>query len=480
MIPGSDRAMRVITAVLIAVFFLSASLSGGPVMAAKDRDAERTQSVEDRLEDLERQIQELQRSLAVSKGDGESVPGVDLAELERRIEALSREIERLRIGEASVEATESTHGLGPAASKIYRESKGVSIGGYGEMLYQANDSRRDDGSPSGKSDELDFLRAVFYFGYRFNDRMLFNSEIEFEHASTGKAGEASVEFAYLDFLFKDEINARAGLLLVPMGFVNELHEPPIFLGATRPEVERSLIPTTWRENGAGVYGDLGSVSYRAYVINGMDGAGLQHSGFGAGGIRGGRQSGSKALSDDFALTGRVDWKFGPGFSVGGSFYTGDSGQGAVAPTSGSSIEAKTDIVDLHAEWRWRGFEARALIVDVDVDDADLINDFQGFAGDDSVGSEMGGGYFQLGYDVLAGNSESGKALIPFFRYEKLDTQRSVPTGFLRNPANDADILTLGLSYKPIPNIAIKIDFQNFDNVAGTGTDRFNVAMGWLF
>jgi len=289
-----------------------------------------------------------------------------------------------------------------------------------------------------------------------------------------------VEFAYLDFMFNEKFNARAGLLLVPMGFINELHEPPIFLGATRPEVERVLIPTTWRENGAGVFGDLGPVSYRAYVINGLDGAGVNNSGFDAGGIRGGRQKGSKTLAEDLALTGRVDWKIGAGFSLGGSFYTGGSGQGAVAPTSGLQIDARTDIVDLHAEWRWRGFEARALFVGIDLEDADEINDFQEFVGDESVGSEMRGGYFQLGYDVLAGNSRTEQALIPFFRYEEFDTQLKVPAGFSRNPANDAEILTAGLSYKPIPNIAIKLDFQNFDNAAGTGTDRWNLALGWLF
>src|SRR5690606_5504586 len=117
-------------------------------------------------------------------------------------------------------------------------------------------------------------------------------EIEFEHASTGQGGEVSVEFAYLDYLATPHLGVRAGMVLVPMGFVNELHEPTTFLGTTRPLTESTIIPTTWRENGAGVFGDIGDFSYRAYVINGLDAVGGGSSragGFSAAGLRGGRQ-----------------------------------------------------------------------------------------------------------------------------------------------------------------------------------------------
>ena len=142
------------------------------------------------------------------------------------------------------------------------------------MLYQGYDDTLDDGTDSGATDQLDFLRAIVYFGYKWNDHWLFNSEIEFEHASTEDGGEASVEFAYLDYLWKPELNARAGLLLIPMGFVNELHEPTTFLGARRPDVERVIIPTTWRENGFGLFGEAGPVSYRTYVVNGFEADGV--------------------------------------------------------------------------------------------------------------------------------------------------------------------------------------------------------------
>ena len=67
----------------------------------------------------------------------------------------------------------------------------------------------------------------------------------------------SVEFATLDFLLHDSANLRAGLVLVPMGFLNEMHEPVTYFGTHRPEVEKRIIPTTWRSGGGGLFGSLG-------------------------------------------------------------------------------------------------------------------------------------------------------------------------------------------------------------------------------
>ena len=135
--------------------------------------------------------------------------------------------------------------------------------------------------------------------------------------------------------------------------------------------------------------------------------------------------------------------------------------------------------DLHFEWRWRGIQARVLWVDVAVDQVPLLNDFQQYTGDESVGEAMGGAYFQLGYDVLA-TAKTQQALIPFIRLETYDTQKKVPAGFSRNPANDVDVSTFGVSYLPIPNIVLKLEYQDVSNAAGTGLDQWNMAVGWLF
>ena len=100
--------------------------------------------------------------------------------------------------------------------------------------------------------------------------------------------------AALDFLIRDELNARMGLLLVPMGFLNEVHEPPFYYGVNRPDVERLIIPSTWREGGAGLFGRIGDmVQYKLYAITSMNAAGFDDSG-----LRGGRQNGNRALAEE--------------------------------------------------------------------------------------------------------------------------------------------------------------------------------------
>lgn len=426
--------------------------------------------VDARVEKLEREVAALRQALEKMK----TAEGDDARfdEFERRIEILAAELESLRTGQPVVEADESSYGLGPAASKVYRTEQGVSIGGYGEMLYQNFDSQLEDGTPNGNDDTLDFLRAVLYFGYKFNDRFLFNSEIEFEHGSTGEEGEVSVEFAYLDYLWRDALNVRAGLLLLPMGFVNELHEPTVFLGTMRPESERRIIPSTWRESGVGIFGDVGPFTYRSYVVNGFDA-----SGFAAGGLRDGRQNGSKAKAEDFAWSGRLDYVGTQGLVAGLSAYFGDSGQD-LADGMGA-IAAATSIFDAHVDWRFKGFESRLLYARAEVDDVARLNGALGLMGADSVGERLVGRYVQAGYDLLVRRGGTAR-LVPYARWETLDTQDDVPTGFAADPANDREIRTIGLAYQPIRQLVFKAEFQETSNEADTGYEQINAGLGYVF
>lgn len=397
-----------------------------------------------------------------------------LERMARQIEILAQEMEDFRMGEsAAVEATTSEYGLGPGASKVYRTERGVSVGGYGEWLGTFYDGTNQMGDPSGKTDTMDDLRAVIYLGYKFSDQWLLNTEIEFEHASTSKSGEASVEFAYLDYLWRDSLGIRAGLILVPMGFINEMHEPTTFLGTNRPETERRIIPSTWRENGAGIFGSLGTVSYRTYVLNGLDA-----SGFSASGLRGGRQKGSKAKAEDLAWTGRVDWDPAPGLTLGLSVWIGNSGQD-LRSENGQSIDVDTALWEVHLDWRWRGLEVRGLWAEARLDNVEELNLTLGYEGDDSVGDRLRGGYLQVGWDLFAGR-QGQQALIPFLRWEDLNTQAGVPAGWSVDPATEAEIVTLGVSYKPLEQIVVKADWQQVKNGASTGVDRFSLGLGYVF
>jgi hypothetical protein len=421
--------------------------------------------------DLERRLRELEQTVSRIQ---QSEPG-DLAEVKRQIEILGREIEALktRQADAPVIADQQQYGLGAAASKIYRVDHGISFGGYGEMLYENYAGANDDGIRVSNKDKFDMLRGILYAGYKYNDRVLFNSEIEFEHGSTGLGGEASVEFAYLDFMATDDIGFRTGLLLIPMGLVNEQHEPTTYLTARRSAVETAIIPTTWREMGAGVFGETGNLSWRAYAVNSIRG-----DKFSASGIRGGRQKGANALAEDIALTGRMDWQPLIGTVVGASFFTGNTGQSSAL--GGETIDGRLTVFDVHGETEYRGATVRALWARADIDEAAELNELLGLTGNRSIGESLSGWYLEAGYDLSTFIGFGERSLTPYVRYERLDTQSSVPSGFTRNPVNEQTIFTYGLQFRPVSQTVIKADYQNIDNEAGTGLDQWNIAIGYLF
>ncbi|HEX2249797.1 MAG TPA: hypothetical protein VHH32_05575 [Gemmatimonadales bacterium] len=401
---------------------------------------------------------------------------VDIERLEAQVEAITRELEELRLGrDLVVEADTSLYGFGPAASKVYKVREGVSLGGYGEVLYENLASTREDDTPSGATDRLDALRAIVYVGYKFSDQILFNSELEFEHGTTGAGGSVSIEFAYLEYRLSPQFGLRGGLLLPPMGFINEVHEPPAFLGARRPETERQIIPSTWRESGIGIFGGMGRVTYRAYLVNGFDA-----SGFSASGLRGGRQNGSEAAAENFGVVGRVDVAPGLGLTVGSSAYLGNSGQGEVLPSNpAATLGARTFIWEGHAQYKAGGFDLSGLFALSTLDEAAEINAANELTGDASVGDRLIGWYLQGGYDVLRATGSTHQ-LIPYLRYEQLDTQDRVPDGFTSNPANDRSLLTIGTMWKPVPNVSLKADYQIVSNQADTGVNQLNVNLGYLF
>ncbi len=475
--------------IVVLSILLAWGIAAAPAHAQEVSDAARVRALEERVAALEARMGELLDALRAAEGG-------DAAELRRRIDLLAAELEKLRMGEAAADRPlTSVHGLGPAASRVYGVTRGVSIGGYGEALYEDFSARNDDGDPSGKTDRLDFLRAVLYFGYKLSDRIVFNSELEFEHGSTEEEGSVSVEFAYLDFLMSPAFNVRAGMVLVPSGFVNELHEPPIYLGARRPEVDRRIIPTTWRENGIGLFGDAGPFSYRGYILAGFDSEGFDASTA----LREGRQAGSESDAEDLAIAARVDYTGVPGLLVGGFYYQGGSDQGRETPTAldpngfataTAPLDATVSLYDFHAEYRARGVDLRAVYAAGSVDDAAAVNEANGLDGGDSVGEDFRGWYAQAGYDLLSHRSEATEqALIPYVRFESMDTQSSVPgdaplnpaaSPFASNPANDLTVLTYGVAWKPIFNVSIKLDYSDFKNDADTGVDQLSLALGYLF
>lgn len=407
----------------------------------------------------------------------------EVQELRRRVEILGEELEAQKTGSAPAvplsgdSAAQGTSlGLSPAASKVYQKD-GLSIGGYGETVLTFFSHHLQNGTVSPVDNVADTLRAVLYVGYKFNDWLVLNSEFEFEHSGFSDEhpeGEAIVEFVYLDFLVSKAFNIRAGNVLLPVGFINQLHEPPTFLGAYRPalENEAGLIPTTWHEIGVGFHGELPlNLSYQLYLVNGLNSAGFNAEETGA--IGGGRQDGHLAIANQFALSGRLDWHPIPGLLLGGSFYAGNSSQ------ANDSTAIWTTLFEGHVEFRSHGFQARAIY-------ARMTNSASGLeavgpgAQAFATGTVQSGGYVEAGYDVLSLVPSTRMALIPFVRYERFNTQQAVVSGATVNPANLQTTVYVGANYKPIPQVAVKLDYDIRTNAAGTGRNQFNVALAYLF
>ena len=429
------------------------------------------------IQTQQQQLNVMQKKLEQASAAPAPAPASNQVQtLEHKTNVLTEEVEKLRTELVIPEETEykSQYGLGPAASKVYQVGKGLSIGGYGEANYQAIVGDEPDGKAG---DNADLERMVLYVGYKFTDRILFNSEIEFEHASTGSGsedkGEVSVEFAALDFFLDPMANIRAGMVLMPMGFINQIHEPPFYFGNNRPEVERRIIPSTWREIGAGLFGELmPGLTYTAYAVNG-----LNADEFSGSGIRGGRQSGGKAKAEDIAFVGRMDYAptFAPGLTFGGSAYLGNSGQGQTF--AGQEVDVFTQLYEGHVQWKYRGLEFRALGSWGHIDDAAILSADKG----KTIGSDNYGWYTEVGYDIMPFlMTDSTQYLAPFFRYEQLDTIASAPTGFADDLTKDQRIFQVGLNYKPIPNVVIKADYRNFDSEGGDLPDDFNLGLGFIF
>lgn len=340
----------------------------------------------------------------------------------------------------------------------------TTLGGYGELHYN-----EPDGAAQG---QLDFHRFVLYIGHTFNEQLSFKSEIELEHtkleAGDPNGGEIAIEQAYLDWHFSQTIGLRAGIILPPIGIINQFHEPPTFHGVERPNVERTIIPTTWRESGAGIYGVLSEgVQYQLYVT-----AGLRAEGFtGSGGIRGGRQEALESSPANPSLTGRLDYLPLHELKVGGSFFVGNTTGGDSALGSG-----RLSFISGDAQFNSGQFSLRTIGAFGSLTDAEKINATFG----NSVADHIYGFYVEGALNIMPWLSPGSELMLsPFLRYEQYDTQSKV-TGFTADPKNHRNEVTLGATLKPTYNTSFKIDYQFMNNAAGFNTKRLNIGIGYHF
>ena len=330
-----------------------------------------------------------------------------------------------------------------------QDSETTSLGGYGEVHYT-------NASGPNTPAQINVRRFVVYLAHSFNEHLAFRSELEVEDAKIeggAAGGEVALEQIYLDYLISPAFTLRAGLVLPPIGIVNETHEPPTFNGVDRPLFDHDVLPTTWRELGVGAVGTLpgsGGLSYRVYLLNG-----LKAEGFDAvSGIRGGRQEGQNATFANPSFTGRLEW-VRPGLRVGGSFWYGGSANQDPALGTGTFDNA-VGLLSADVRYDVGPLMFRGVVANVSIADADEINAAFG----NNVGSRIAGAYVEGAYNFLSALAPaSAQRLNAFLRYEQYDTHADVPAGVIKDESLARRITTFGLSYKPVYNVVFKGDYQ---------------------
>ena len=341
--------------------------------------------------------------------------------------------------------------------------QGVTLGGYAETLYN---------QPEGKNGELDVQRLVMLFGYKFDDRVQFVTEIEYEHVK-----EVYVEQAFVNYAVADGLNIRAGLMLVPMGIINEFHEPTTFNGVERPSMDNKIVPTTWREIGLGVSGRVDGIGlrYQAYLFNGF----ISHDGEngklrGSNGLRGGRQKGAESIVDHFNLSAKLDYYGIPNLRIGLSGYHGKTqADDAIKEAPGSAIGVS--MLGLDARYKWMNFSARGQYVYASLSDTDAYNALTG----NDLGSQLEGFYLESAYNLLPLSNK--QRLDAFVRYEQYDTHKAVGISLVENPAYYREEWTFGLSYHMSIGTVFKADYQlKKTGVEGSDFGQFNMGVGVWF
>jgi hypothetical protein len=320
---------------------------------------------------------------------------------------------------------------------------GVYIGGYGEMHLNLN---------NGKDNEIDYHRFVLFFGKEFNQRTRFFSELELEHslAGDGKPGEVELEQAYVEYDVNDSTKARAGLFLLPIGILNETHEPDTFYGVERNNVEKRIIPTTWWEGGVSLSGSIvDGVSYDVAVHSGLSNEKAT--------IRSGRQKVAEATANKAAYTARVKYTAIPGLELAVSGqYQDDILQGA------GDDEIGAGLIEMHAVYQKNGFGLRTLYAQWNID-----SDVESDALENIGASKQNGFYIEPSYRI---NEKVGV----FYRNSQWDTNAADST--------DSEVTQndIGVNYWLAETAVLKADYYRQETAGDLSGTGYNLGVGFSF
>ena len=369
--------------------------------------------------------------------------------MQQQINELKQQLEQTQTqaGEtdAKVEAVADIIDSGP--TQVAQESR-TTISGYGELHY--NNLSAED--PSRDVEEIDFHRFVLFFGHEFNDKTRFYSEFELEHSLVADSGgdtpgEVELEQAFVEFDLRPGLFAKAGLFLVPVGLINETHEPPTFYGVERNDVENIIVPSTWWEAGVGFNGRWGSSwNWDLAFTSGLQ---MPTTGGSAFRVRSGRQKVAKAMASDGALTGRLRYLGIPGLQAAVTVqYQFDPSQ-----VADDGLDDGT-LIEAHIDYQRARFGLRALYAHWA---------FSGAAVEAADADKQSGWYIEPSFRV---NSNFGF----YTRYEQVDAARV---------QDQFDQWEVGLNWWPTDNVVIKFDYRDrsHDLASAHGRDFNGIDLG---
>jgi hypothetical protein len=395
--------------------------------------------------------------------------GVQASSLEERVKVLeeqnsvlTEEVLATQTGGFTLVDTEKSYsGMGPAASKVYFSKNPLSIGGYGEMYYA---------NPEDGGDYADVYRFITYFGYKFNDWIVLNTEIEFEHgADSNNGGKVVVEFFYLDFLLSEQANLRLGHVLTPMGLVNLRHEPTLFNTVQRPDIEKYLLPSTWHENGALLYGrfDNADIDYTVGMINALNLNNDYTKAPDDEWIRKGRLGANEKASFDPAFVGRVDYTGINGLMVGASVYYG--GGSNVKNDADDISGLTTTMFDIHASYDNGPFSAYGLYTQTNLDGAEKLS---------GTAVEKASGYYaNVSYDLSSMVGLDYKLPV-FAQYQNYNPIEKTVDG-LNEDEFQTEVVTIGLNFFPAEQVVLKADYE-MREVNNKDSNKFSFGLGFIF
>lgn len=402
-----------------------------------------TQAAAPTNEEIWQLLQEMKQELGAVKQQNQALKTQN-QDLKQQVEATEAKAQEASEAAEAV-AVASEEAIKTAAAK----SSKTSVGGYGELHYNNLENQADS---ADDKDEIDFHRFVLFFNHEFTDRLRLFTELELEHslAGEGKDGEVELEQAYIQYDLNEKHRVNAGLFLMPVGLLNETHEPNTFYGVERNSVEKNIIPTTWWEGGVMFSGELAQgFSYDVAATGGLNtNAGKNYA------VRSGRQKVSEALADDFAYTARLKWTGMPGIELGTSVqYQEDITQSLDADAGSATLW------EAHAAIQKGDFGLRALYATWDLDGD----------GPKSVGAdEQTGWYIEPSYQFT-------DSVGVFTRYSEWDNQAG------NSSDSEIEEWAMGVNWWLHPQVVVKADYQDQDAEDESDEfDGFNVGIGYQF